>query len=96
VSRLEEPLPPYRLSGREGDTTILPVIEEVIVVERRFILKEEVHIRRVQVAERHMETVTTREQIAEIYRTEADSPDSENNRPPIPETTTFSQQEQNV
>jgi stress response protein YsnF len=61
----------------EGDTTILPVVEEVIVVERRLILKEEVHIRRIKVAERHTETVTTREQTVEIYRTEADSPESE-------------------
>jgi uncharacterized protein (TIGR02271 family) len=61
----------------EGDTTILPVVEEVIVVERRLILKEEVHIRRIKVAERHTETVTTREQTVEIYRTEADSPETE-------------------
>jgi uncharacterized protein (TIGR02271 family) len=61
----------------EGDTTILPIVEEVIVVERRLILKEEVHIRRVQVAERHRETVTTREQTLEIHRTEASSPASE-------------------
>ncbi len=80
----------------EGDTTILPVVEEVIVVERRLILKEEVHIRRAQVAERYTETVTTREQTAEIFRTEADSPESKNNLPPLSETTTSSQQEQNV
>ena len=93
IGRTVTAVPPVR---EEGDTTILPVVEEVIVVERRLILKEEVHIRRVQVAERYKETVTTREQTAEIYRAEADSPESENNRPPLSETTTSSQQEQNV
>jgi uncharacterized protein (TIGR02271 family) len=93
IGRTVAAVPPVR---EEGDTTILPVVEEVIVVERRLILKEEVHIRRVQVAERHTEIVTTREQTAEICRTQADSPASENNRPALSETTTTSQQEQNV
>lgn len=30
----------------EGDTTIIPVVEEVLVVEKRLVLKEELHIRR--------------------------------------------------
>lgn len=55
----------------EGDTTILPVVEEIVVVERRLILKEEVHIRRVQVTEHHRETVMVRQQDAVITRTEA-------------------------
>jgi uncharacterized protein (TIGR02271 family) len=93
IGRTVAAVPPVR---EEGDTTILPVVEEVIVVERRLILKEEVHIRRVQVADCHTETVTTREQTAEIHRTGADSPESKNNRPPLSETTTSSQQEQNV
>jgi len=29
---------------REGDTTIIPVMEEVLVVEKRYRLKEEIHI----------------------------------------------------
>ena|ERR1700761_7550732 len=49
IGRIVTAVPPVR---EDGDTTILPVVEEVIVVERRLILKEEVHIRRVQVAER--------------------------------------------
>jgi uncharacterized protein (TIGR02271 family) len=93
IGRTVTAVPPVR---EEGDTTILPVVEEVIVVEHRLILKEEVHIRRVQVAERHTETVTTREQTAEICRRKADAPASENNRPPLSETTTSSQQEQNI
>jgi uncharacterized protein (TIGR02271 family) len=71
----------------EGDTTILPVVEEVIVVERRLILKEEVHVRRIQVAERHTETVTTREQTLEIVRADADAFESED-RHALPEIPT--------
>jgi stress response protein YsnF len=64
-------VPPTR---EEGDTTILSVVEEIIVIERRLFLKEEVHIRRVHVAERHQETEVVREQSVEIFRVEADSP----------------------
>jgi stress response protein YsnF len=64
-------VPPIR---QEGDTTILSVVEEIIVIERRLMLKEEVHIRRVHVAERHQETVAVREQSVEICRVEAASP----------------------
>ena len=33
---------------QEGDTTIIPVMEEVLVVHRQFLLKEEIHIRKTQ------------------------------------------------
>jgi len=56
---------------KEGDTTILPVVEEIIVVERRLILKEEVRIRRVHVAEHHQETVVLREQDVAVSRVAA-------------------------
>jgi uncharacterized protein (TIGR02271 family) len=74
IGRTVSAMPAVR---EEGDTTILPVVEEVIIVERRLILKEEVHIRHVQVTERHTETVATREQTAEIFRTQANSSESE-------------------
>lgn len=35
----------------EGDVTIVPVLEEVLVVEKRLVLKEELHIRRRVAAE---------------------------------------------
>jgi uncharacterized protein (TIGR02271 family) len=31
---------------QEGDTTIIPVLEEVLVVEKRLLLKEELHVRK--------------------------------------------------
>lgn len=60
-------VPPVR---EEGDTTVIPVVEEVVVVERRLVLKEEIHLRRVRTTERHRETVTLREQHAVIERAE--------------------------
>jgi stress response protein YsnF len=68
IGRPVAAVPPTR---EEGDTTILSVVEEIIVIERRLILKEEVHIRRVHVAERHQETVVVREQSVEISSVEA-------------------------
>jgi uncharacterized protein (TIGR02271 family) len=52
----------------EGDTIIVPVVEEVLVVERRLVLKEEVRIRRIRTTERHQETVKLRKQEAVITR----------------------------
>jgi uncharacterized protein (TIGR02271 family) len=53
---------------REGDITIVPVVEEVLHVERQLMLKEEVRIRRVRTTERHQEKVTLRHQEAVVTR----------------------------
>lgn len=53
---------------QEGDTTIIPVVEEVLAIERRLILKEEIHIRRVRTTDRHKETVKLRYQEAVVTR----------------------------
>ena len=52
----------------EGDTTIVPVVEEILVVERRLVLKEEVRLKRVRSTEHHKEKVTLRYQEAEVTR----------------------------
>ena len=67
IGRPVDAIPPVR---QEGDTTIMSVVEETIVVERRLILKEEVRIRRLRVSERHQETVVLRKQEAVITRVE--------------------------
>jgi stress response protein YsnF len=67
IGRPVDAAPPVR---EEGDTTIMSVVEEIVVVERRLILKEEVHIRRVRVSERHRETLMVRKQDAAVTRTE--------------------------
>ena len=68
IGRQIEAIPPVR---QEGDTTILSVVEETLVIERRLILKEEIYIRRLHVAERHQETVVLRKQEAVITRIES-------------------------
>lgn len=53
---------------QEGDTLIVPVMEEVLVVERRLLLKEEVRVRRICEAERHQERVKVRRQEVVLTR----------------------------
>jgi uncharacterized protein (TIGR02271 family) len=65
VGRPVDAIPPVR---QEGETTILPVVEEIIVVERRLILREEVRIKRRHVSERHQEALVLRKQEAVITR----------------------------
>lgn len=65
VGRFVDEAPPVR---EEGDLTIIPVMEEVLVVERRLRLKEELVIRRSRTEERHQETVTLRQDRAVVER----------------------------
>jgi stress response protein YsnF len=65
IRELVDAMPDIRT---EGDTIIVPVVEEVLVVERRLFLKEEVRIRRVRRTDLHEATVTLREQDAVITR----------------------------
>jgi len=55
---------------QQGDTTIYPVLEEVVVVEKRLMLREEVHVTRVRTESRSRQTVTLRTEKAEIRRHE--------------------------
>lgn len=57
----------------EGDTTIIPVVEEVLVVERRLRLKEEVHVRRIRTQTPYRDEVTLREQSAVVTRQDDDA-----------------------
>jgi uncharacterized protein (TIGR02271 family) len=65
IGRTIEVVPPI---GQEGDITIIPVVEEVVVVERRLVLKEEIRVRRVSTKEQHQETVVLRQQEAVVTR----------------------------
>src|SRR5215471_18395702 len=53
---------------QEGDTTIIPIVEEILFVERQLVLKEEVRIRRVRTTDHHKETVKLRYQEAVVTR----------------------------
>ena len=74
IGRTVTAFPPVR---EEGDTTIIPVVEEVLVIERRLVLKEEVHLRRVRVVETHEATVATRSQDVVVTRDEQHPPSPE-------------------
>jgi uncharacterized protein (TIGR02271 family) len=65
VDRPVEAMPSVR---QEGDVTIIPVVEEILKVERCLVLKEEVHIRRIKTTERQQEQVTLRRQEATVSR----------------------------
>ena len=52
----------------EGDLTIVPILEEVLIVEKRLVLKEEVHIRRLVRMENVETPVTLRRQRAVVER----------------------------
>jgi uncharacterized protein (TIGR02271 family) len=57
----------------EDGVLIIPVYEEVVTVERRWVLKEEVRLRRREVETRHREDVTLREEEVLVERRPADA-----------------------
>jgi stress response protein YsnF len=62
VNRYVHAVPPPRT---EGDVTIIPVVEEIVVVEKRLLLKEEVHVKkRRHVVKRKLRVPVRRERIA--------------------------------
>jgi uncharacterized protein (TIGR02271 family) len=72
VGRPVDSMPSIR---QEGDITIIPVVEEVLKVERQLVLKEEVRIRRIKTTEKHQEQVTLRRQEAVVSRTPIEQPE---------------------
>ena len=85
INRVVDAVPEVRV---EGDVTIMPVVTEEIIIQRRLVLTEEVHMRRVRVTERHTETVNLREQVATVTviapgaatESDADVPDNRANK----------------
>jgi uncharacterized protein (TIGR02271 family) len=57
----------------EGDVTIIPVLEEVLVVEKRLILKEELHIIKRRFETRDPQRVTVRGEEVTVERINAKS-----------------------
>jgi uncharacterized protein (TIGR02271 family) len=56
------------VSRYEGETLIVPILEEVLVVERRLRIKEELHITKSQRETRHAETVFLKSEEASVER----------------------------
>src|SRR5215471_896222 len=63
IGRHVDTMPPVR---EEDDTVVIPIVEELLVVERRLFLKEEVRVRRVTSTKRHQENVILRHHEAVI------------------------------
>jgi len=62
------PLSDAPRSRQEGDTLIVPILEEVLVVEKRCRIKEEIHITRSQRVEQYVETVVLRSEDVTVER----------------------------
>ena len=67
IGRIVDAVPPVRV---EGGVTIMPVVEEELVLIKRLVLKEEVHLRTVSSVSHYAETVTLRRQDVLVTRTE--------------------------
>jgi uncharacterized protein (TIGR02271 family) len=62
---------------QEGDTTVVPVMEEVLVVEKRLMLREEVHVTRRRVTSHERQDVTLRREEVRVLRAdERSQPDA--------------------
>ena len=57
----------------DGDTMIIPIVEERLVVEKRLFLREEVHVRRRRVVTQFRQNVTLRSQEVVVERREVAS-----------------------
>jgi uncharacterized protein (TIGR02271 family) len=71
IGRQVDTMPAVR---EEGDTVVIPIVEEVLVVERRLFLREEVRVRRVHSTQRHQESVTLRHHEAVVTRLPVEPP----------------------
>ncbi len=48
----------YLASRIEGDTTIIPVVKEVLVVEKRYVIIEEIHMTKVRTVNPHYQEIS--------------------------------------
>ena len=71
VGTMVQERPPMR---QEGDTVIVPVLEEVLVTEKRLILKEELRIRITEQSHVETQMVRLRRETATIERDGAEMP----------------------
>lgn len=74
IGREVQEIPPVR---QEDGCTIVPVLEEILVVEKRLVLIEEIHIRQVVSETEVSQPVVLRRQRAEVERTSLDATEKE-------------------
>lgn len=65
IGRQVETMPAVR---EEGDTIVIPVVEERLLIKRQLFLKEEVRVRRVRTSGTHQESVTLRHHEVTVNR----------------------------
>jgi stress response protein YsnF len=69
---IDQPIDAMPAVREEEDVIVIPVVEEVLVVERRLVLKEEIRLRRVDHVTRHRQAVVVRRQEAVVTRLAGD------------------------
>lgn len=69
VNKIVDKMPAVR---QDGDTTIIPVVREVLVVQKQYELVEEVHVVKTRTAIPHMQDITLRKEQVEIVRKPTD------------------------
>jgi uncharacterized protein (TIGR02271 family) len=74
VNQMVDSAPPIR---HEGDTMIIPVLEEVVVVEIRLMVREEIHVTRRRVETHKPQNVTLQREEVDVER--INTPDQEAN-----------------
>lgn len=70
VNQVVEAAPAARY---EGETLIVPLLEEVLVVEKRLLVKEELHITRRRTVVHEPQTITLRREEMQVERTSGES-----------------------
>ena len=65
IQRVVEAPPPVR---EDNGTTIIPVVEEVLVVEKRWMLREEIHIRRRRIETHQPQHITLHSEEVQVER----------------------------
>ena len=65
VNRVVESAPGVR---NEGDTLVIPIVEERVFVEKRLVLVEELHVKKQLVETHQPQTITLRKEEVEINR----------------------------
>jgi stress response protein YsnF len=71
VNRPVDAVPEVRY---EGDTMIIPLVEEVVVIEKRLVVKEELHITKRQSEREYTDTVTVRRDDVTVERIDSTTP----------------------
>lgn len=74
VGRPVEEVPEVR---QEADVTIIPVTEEVVVVTKQLVLKEEIHLVHREDQHDAIEDVTLKSETVEVTRQESEEPKTE-------------------